>query len=86
MSGTPKGGQKAVATTKAKHGDDFYVRIGTLGGSKSRNGGFAQNKDLAREAGRIGGQKSRRGAIDQLKAQEMQKEKEEALWRERKGL
>jgi general stress protein YciG len=86
MSGTRAGGLKAAATNKSRYKADFYQKIGAMGGAKSRGGGFAQNRELAREAGRLGGKVSRRGAIDQLKAQEMQKEKEEALWRERKGL
>lgn len=86
MPGTKIGGKKAVETTKAKHGDDFYVKIGTLGGSKSRNGGFYVNRELAAEAGRKGGKKSRRGAIDQYKAQERLKAKEAEEWRRENGL
>jgi len=86
MSGNSKGGVKATHTTKQRHGDDFYVKIGALGGSKSRNGGFAQNRELAREAGRIGGKRSRRGAIERLKDQEARKEIEHSMWKESKGL
>lgn len=61
MSGVREGGLKAVQTSKKRYGEDFYVKIGKLGGSKSRGGGFASNIELAREAGRKGGSASRRG-------------------------
>lgn len=60
MAGTIKGGQKAAATNKAKHGSDFYARIGAKGGRNGRTGGFAANRDLARKAGAKGGRISRR--------------------------
>ena len=61
MSGTKAGGLKTVISNKKRHGDDFYVNIGKLGGTKSRGGGFASNIELAKEAGRKGGSVSRRG-------------------------
>lgn len=60
MPGTRPGGIKAAATNKKKYGPDFYVKIGALGGAKSTGGGFAANRELAREAGRKGGMKSRK--------------------------
>ena len=61
MSGTKEGGRKAAKTTRERHGDDFYAKIGKKGG---QNGygmkGFAMNPELAREAGRKGGSISRR--------------------------
>jgi general stress protein YciG len=60
MAGTRKGGFRAAATNKQRYGIDFYRNIGRMGGQKSRNGGFAKNPQLAREAGRKGGQASRR--------------------------
>jgi general stress protein YciG len=60
MAGTKDGGQKAAATNKAKHGSDFYARIGAKGGRNGRTGGFAANRDLARIAGAKGGRISRR--------------------------
>lgn len=60
MAGTPQGGKMAAKTNKAKHGPDFYARIGAMGGKKGRTGGFFANRDLAREAGRKGGRISRR--------------------------
>lgn len=61
MAGTVEGGKKAAMTNKLRHGEDFFARIGQKGGRISRTGGFAANRELAREAGRKGGLKSRRG-------------------------
>lgn len=61
MSGTKLGGAKARETNYAKHGRDFYARIGAMGGKNGHTGGFAANPELARQAGAIGGRKSRRG-------------------------
>lgn len=55
MSGNSEGGKKAVETIKALYGDDFYARIGSIGGTRSTTGGFAANKERASEAGRKGG-------------------------------
>ena len=62
MAGTKAGGQKAAATNKARHGSDFYAKIGRKGGSvMGTKGGFAANPELARIAGAKGGRISRRG-------------------------
>jgi uncharacterized protein len=61
MAGTVKGGKAAAQTNKARHGKEFYARIGRIGGQKGTTGGFAADRDLARKAGAIGGKKSRRG-------------------------
>lgn len=61
MAGTKEGGQKAAAANKAKHGADFYARIGAAGGKKGKTGGFYANRELARQAGAKGGRISRRG-------------------------
>lgn len=60
MAGTKAGGMRAAATNKAKYGPDFYAKIGAKGGKLGRTGGFAANRELAREAGRKGGRISRR--------------------------
>ncbi len=60
MAGTKAGGQKAAATNKAKHGSDFYAKIGAKGGKLGKTGGFAANPELARIAGAKGGRISRR--------------------------
>lgn len=61
MSGTVAGGEKARATNYKRYGADFYRIIGSRGGKNSHTGGFAANRELAREAGRKGGRISRRG-------------------------
>lgn len=60
MAGTRRGGLKAAKANKERYGDDYYIGIGTLGGKKSRGGGFANNPELARRAGQKGGKISRR--------------------------
>jgi len=60
MAGTKIGGERAALRNKARHGKDFYARIGALGGKKGTTGGFAANRELARIAGAKGGRVSRR--------------------------
>lgn len=63
MAGTKLGGLKAKQTNLEKHGEDFYERIGGMGGRAfcSMPKGFAANPALARLAGQIGGKISKRG-------------------------
>lgn len=61
MAGTKAGGAKAAKTNKQRD-PDFYKKIGAVGGSRGRTGGFYSNRDLAREAGKKGGTASRRGS------------------------
>lgn len=70
MAGSVAGGKRAAEVNKRNHGDDFYSRIGRLGGKASRTGGFASEvvgpdgltgRERASKAGIIGGLKSRRG-------------------------
>ena len=60
MSGTRAGGLKTKETIIAKHGSDFFKKIGAKGGKKCVPKGFALNRELASEAGRKGGTKSKR--------------------------
>ena len=69
MSGTQKGGLKAAKTNLKRQGKDYYKRIGSIGGKRSKTGGFASNKvgadgltgaERAKIAGRKGGLKSKR--------------------------
>ena len=60
MAGTVVGGKKAAQTNKERYDENFYKRIGALGGKKSRGGGFAANRELARIAGRRGGMSRRK--------------------------
>ena len=55
MAGSKEGGLKAVKSTKARHGDDFYKKIGQIGGRNGHTGGFYANPKLARIAGKKGG-------------------------------
>jgi hypothetical protein len=45
MAGNKLGGIKAAQTNKLKHGEDFYKRIGSIGGSTptDKPKGFAAN-------------------------------------------
>lgn len=69
MSGTTQSCKKAVKTIKRRHGEDFYKRIGSMGGKSSITGGFASDKigkdgltglERAKLAGAKGGRKSKR--------------------------
>ena len=68
MAGTKAGGLKAAAANKAKHGADFYARIGAKGGKNGNTGGFAANRELARIAGAKGGRISRRRKVSDIAA------------------
>ena len=69
MAGTKAGGKKAAATNKAKYGNDWYSRIGSIGGHNGHTGGFATIDpstgmyELAKRAGAIGGKISKRGKV-----------------------
>ena len=47
MAGTKAGGQKAAATNKARHGANFYAKIGRKGGQNGKTGGFADSSETA---------------------------------------
>lgn len=62
MAGTKEGALKAVATIKEKHGEDFFKKVGAIGGvAKSPNKGFGADRERAKLAGMKGGRISRRG-------------------------
>lgn len=86
MPGTVIGGKHAAKTNKKRHGSDFYQKIGKLGGAKSRGGGFASNRELAREAGRRGGSASRRTAIKKVETEARDTESQHRGWKARRGL
>lgn len=58
MPGTKIGGQRAAATNKLKHGDDFYRKIGKAGGMVGRGHAFGHGKVDPSEVGKIGGANS----------------------------
>ena len=64
MAGSVEGGKAAAMTNKAKYGEDFYKKIGAMGGKASGTGGFFANRTLARVAGAKGGRISRRTKHD----------------------
>lgn len=51
---------KGAATNKKRHGEDFYKRIGAMGGKTGKCGGF-NDRELAKRAGVIGGKRGKRG-------------------------
>lgn len=63
MSGTKEGAKKTALKNKLLHGEDYYARIGSMGGKAGNPAtkGFASNPELARIAGAKGGRKSKRG-------------------------
>lgn len=61
MAGTRIGGIKASQINKKKYGDDFYRRIGSMGGKKSTTGGTYGRPEWASKIGSIGGSRSKRG-------------------------
>lgn len=76
MSGTVAGGLKAKKTIVERHGNDWYAKIGQIGGRNGHTGGFAANPELARIAGAIGGKISKRGPAKKKKEENVQ-EKED---------
>jgi uncharacterized protein len=66
MSGTSEGGKAAAVTNRARHGKDFYKRIGADGGKNSTTGGFWHAKHVLkddqfiRDTGALGGRVSKR--------------------------
>lgn len=60
MSGSPEGGKLAAKRNKEKYGEDFYKKIGAMGGAASNTGGFYADRELASRAGKLGGKATRR--------------------------
>lgn len=63
MAGTKDGAKKASNTMKKRYGDDYYARIGKVGGQNGRTGGFYANREAARSAGAKGGRIGNRGGV-----------------------
>lgn len=60
MAGNKSGGLAAAKLNKEKYGEDFYKRIGAIGGKKGTTGGFYGRSEAARLAGSKGGKVSKR--------------------------
>lgn len=69
MSGTLAGGKLAAKTNKERYGNDWYARIGSIGGKNGHTGGFAADPERARRAGAIGGKRSKRGPAKKKKVE-----------------
>ncbi len=68
MSGTSEGNKKGAVTAKQRYGKDFHKNAGAKGWqdpNRSREHGFALNKQLAVEAGRKGGLKNKKVTDEQ---------------------
>lgn len=70
MPGNRAGGLKAAATNKHRYGENWYARIGRIGGQNGNTGGFAAEEpgkdgltgaERAKIAGAKGGHISKRG-------------------------
>lgn len=79
LAGTKQGGKKTATTNIARHGKDFYSRIGKKGGASGNTGGFASDvvgkdgltgRERASRAGRIGGLKSKRNRKKEIEENE----------------
>lgn len=69
MAGTKLGALNAKKTNLERHGEDFFKRIGSRGGSVTgTKKGFASNPERARLAGIKGGSRSRRGKASEIVA------------------
>jgi general stress protein YciG len=69
MAGTIQGGRLAAQKNIQRHGDDFYSKIGRLGGKRGRSGGFAAGPEGRKRAsyyGAKGGSVSRRSSKKDL--------------------
>lgn len=62
MAGSTEAAKKAAITNRQKYGEDFYGKIGRMGGMvRNSNKGFGGDRERARLAGAKGGSISRRG-------------------------
>lgn len=66
MSGSKIGGLKAAETNRKKYGENFYIKLGSKGGTQTYLKGklihgFKKNDEHTRAAGRLGGKISKRG-------------------------
>lgn len=72
---TKEGHIKALKTIRENQGDDFWERIGSLGGKKKvPTKGFGSDRERAAACGRLGGAKSSRKGIPNKKTVEKSKQ------------
>lgn len=87
MAGNQLGGKRAAVTNKHLHGEDFFRRIGAIGGRNGTTGGFHANPELARICGALGGSISKRGGhkMPELERLKVRKAYEELMKIHRKA-
>lgn len=61
-------------TMRDKYGEDYFQKIGAMGGKIKTPKGFGVNKELARLAGAKGGRVSRRGKVEKEERSEFKEE------------
>lgn len=62
MAGTKSGGKLTAETNKSKYGEDYYRKIGAVGGKRKVKKGFATfDTERLQEISRRGGKVSKRG-------------------------
>lgn len=76
MAGTYESSAKAAKTNKERHGENFYARIGAIGGAKSRGGGFTGEPERAKEMGRKGGLQPKPPWTDERRLQQSLRSRE----------
>jgi general stress protein YciG len=70
MPGTIKGGKSAGDTNKARYGEDYYRRIGAIGGKKSRRT-VEIDSEWAKLIGQLGGRPPKSGRYSMARRQRM---------------
>lgn len=71
MAGNKAGGKKTLETIIKHHGEDYYRKIGAMGGKVSHRETrpFYVDREHARRVGSIGGRVSKRGKADVVKSE-----------------
>jgi general stress protein YciG len=57
LSNKTLGGIESAKKIKATYGEDYFAKMGSIGGKISRGGGFTGDNSRAKENGRLGGLK-----------------------------
>lgn len=61
MAQTKAGAAKATKTMYEKYGENFFRRVGKIGGQNGHTGGLYNNPERAKQLGSKGGSVSKRG-------------------------